>query len=107
VRQDAAAGYKGRRRLPKLPSRRYSAVVGSALLGAVVVLMLAASMTPASATITVPYDNPAVSLVGSMDRLNATDMASRSKGRGPAISNGQPAPVVWSAEVPASYRRTR
>ena len=103
AKQEAGAGYRGRRRLPKLPSRRYSAVIASAFLGAIVILMLAASMTPASATITVPYDNPAVSLVGSMDRLNATDMASRSKGRGPAISNGQPAPVVWLLPLQCPY----
>src|SRR5258706_14979431 len=50
-KQQPGTRYRGRRRLPKLPSRRYAAVVTTAFLGAVAVALTAGSVAPETAGI--------------------------------------------------------
>jgi murein DD-endopeptidase MepM/ murein hydrolase activator NlpD len=99
--------YRGRRRLPKLPSRRYAAVVSSAFLGALLVTLTVAAVLPQSTTAGNPYDNPALQQVSVQDRLNAADRANRSSDRpGPALSNEQAAPKVWLLPLACNYEIT-
>ena len=107
-RQQRQTGpYRGRRRLPKLPSRRYAAVVSTAFLGAMMVALGVAAVLPESTASTNPYNNPALQQVSVQDRLNAADRASRSSDRpGPALSNEQAAPKIWLLPLDCKYEIT-
>jgi len=103
----ATKNYRGSRRLPKLPSRRYAAVVMTAFFGALVIVLSAGAMLPESAAHTNPYDDPSIQAVGLQDGLNAQDRASRSSDRsGPALSSEQAAPVVWVLPLDCNYEIT-
>jgi murein DD-endopeptidase MepM/ murein hydrolase activator NlpD len=105
--QRQSGPYRGRRRLPKLPSRRYAAVVSTAFLGALMVALSVAAILPESTKSGNPYDNPALQKVSANDRLNATDRASRNADRpGPALSSEQAAPVIWLLPLDCKYEIT-
>ena len=105
--QRQSGPYRGRRRLPKLPSRRYAAVVSTAFLGALMVALSVAAVLPESRSTTNPYDNPALQAVSVQDRLNAADRATRSSDRpGPALSSEQKAPVIWLLPLACKYEIT-
>jgi murein DD-endopeptidase MepM/ murein hydrolase activator NlpD len=98
--------YRGRRRLPKLPSRRYAAVVTTAFLGAGLVALGAGAVIPDSM-------NPAAGKAGDTqamaveDRLNALDKANRSQDRpGPALSVDLGAPDVWLLPIQVQFQIT-
>src|SRR5690606_34502713 len=96
--------YRGRRRLPKLPSRRYAKVVSTAALGAAFVAVSAGTVIPESM-------NPAASSADSSmvvaDRLNAKDKANRSQDRpGPALRVNQGAPDVWLLPIQVTFQIT-
>ena len=93
--QPVAGVYRGRRRLPKLPGRRYAAVVGTAMMGAALVAVAAGAVVPDHPRTGSAYDSPSVQAVYGQDRLNALDRANRSEARpGPALSSEQAAPIV-------------
>jgi murein DD-endopeptidase MepM/ murein hydrolase activator NlpD len=93
--QQPGKTYRGRRRLPKLPSRRYAAVVTTAFMGASVVALAAGAVVPDN--LASHYRNdPAGQELTVADRLNALDQANRSEERyGPAVSVDPNAPDVW------------
>jgi murein DD-endopeptidase MepM/ murein hydrolase activator NlpD len=94
--------YRGRRRLPKLPSKRYAAVVTTAFVGAGVVALTAGAVVPNSGLHKVSDEATAQSM-SVEDRLNAVDKANRSENRaGPAVNVDQSAPDVWL--LPLSYK---
>jgi murein DD-endopeptidase MepM/ murein hydrolase activator NlpD len=107
VNQRQQAGrYRGRRRLPKLPSRRYAAVVTTAFLGAGVVALTAGAVMPESAGIADNID-PTTQAMAVSDRLNAVDKANRSQDRpGQAQAIEQGAPDVWLLPVPTQFTIT-
>lgn len=99
--------YRGRRRLPKLPSRRYAGVVTTAFVGAAVVALSAGAVVPDSGSDGSAFDDPGAQAAGITDRLNALDKASRSQDRpGPALSMEQGAPDVWLLPVPTQFQIT-
>lgn len=86
--------YRGRRRLPKLPSRRYARVVLSAFLGALLVVAGSASFGESSDSGT------DTSVAAAMDLLSNLDRDSRGElGRGPARVVDMAAPDVWTLPV--------
>ncbi len=93
--QQPGKQYRGRRRLPKLPSRRYAAVVTTAFMGAAVVALAAGAVVPDN--LASQYSNdPTAQNLSVADRLNAVDKANRSEERyGPAVSIDSDAPDVW------------
>src|SRR5690606_37539073 len=96
--------YRGRRRLPKLPSRRYAKVVSTAFLGAGLVAVSAGTVIPES--INPVAGSPDTSMVVA-DRLNAMDKANRSEERpGPALRVNQGAPDVWLLPIQVSFQIT-
>jgi murein DD-endopeptidase MepM/ murein hydrolase activator NlpD len=105
--QQPTARYRGRRRLPKLPSRRYAAVVTTAFLGAGVVALSAGAMIPESAGIGGSSGAPTAQSMAVQDRLNAVDKANRSNNR-PAAANAveQGKPDVWLLPVPTKFEIT-
>ncbi len=106
-RQQAGRRYRGRRRLPKLPSRRYAAVVTTAFLGAGVVALSAGAVIPDSFASGSAFGDPTTQALGVEDRLNALDKANRSQDRpGPALSVDQDAPDVWLLPVPTPFQIT-
>ena len=101
------ANYRGRRRLPKLPSRRYAGVVATAFLGAIMVALSAGAVMPESTAPGNPYDNPSLQTVAIQDRLNAADRATRASDRpGAALSTGLTAPVIWLLPLDCKYEIT-
>jgi murein DD-endopeptidase MepM/ murein hydrolase activator NlpD len=107
-RQQPVGRYRGRRRLPKLPSRRYAAVVTTAFLGAGVVALGAGAVVPDSVGPGgSPFGDPTTQALAVEDRLNALDKANRSQLRaGAALSMGQGAPEVWLLPVRANFQIT-
>ena len=106
-RQQAGRRYRGRRRLPKLPSRRYAAVVTTAFLGAGVVALSAGAVVPDSLTSGSTLGDPTTQALAVEDRLNALDKANRSQDRpGPALSMEQGAPDVWLLPVQTQFQIT-
>ncbi len=101
--QQPGKTYRGRRRLPKLPSRRYAAVVTTAFMGASVVALAAGAVVPDN--LASQYgDDPAGQELSVADRLNALDQASRSEERyGPAFSVDPDAPDVWLLPLQAKF----
>jgi murein DD-endopeptidase MepM/ murein hydrolase activator NlpD len=103
-RQQPGRNYRGRRRLPKLPSKRYAAVVTTAFVGASVVALTAGAMdglgTPGAG-------DPTTQAMSVEDRLNAIDKANRSEDRyGPAVNANQGAPDVWLMPLRANFQIT-
>jgi murein DD-endopeptidase MepM/ murein hydrolase activator NlpD len=92
-------GYRGSRRLPKLPSKRYAGVVVAAFIGAALVVGAAGALIPEGAWGASSGD-PTKQALSVEDRLNALDRANRSQDRdGPALNLGQRAPDVWLLPV--------
>jgi murein DD-endopeptidase MepM/ murein hydrolase activator NlpD len=98
---DPRAGkvYRGRRRLPKLPSRRYAAVIASAAMGAAVVAL--------GSTAVIPDDT------GSQDDqslLAVSDWLDRSEHDNenyvPPVSVDSDAPAVWLLPLRYPYQIT-
>lgn len=105
-RQQPVGRYRGRRRLPKLPSKRYAAVVTTAMVGAGVVALGAGAMVPDPAGAD-GGAGAASQTQGVEDRLNAMDKANRSQERpGEALSLNQGAPDVWLLPVRAQFQIT-
>ncbi|HEX6873234.1 MAG TPA: M23 family metallopeptidase, partial [Micromonosporaceae bacterium] len=105
-RQQPVGRYRGRRRLPKLPSRRYAAVVTTAFLGAGVVALGAGAVVPDQVG-TPGSGDPTTQALGVEDRLNALDKANRSQDRpGPAFTMEQGAPDVWLLPVRVQFQIT-
>jgi murein DD-endopeptidase MepM/ murein hydrolase activator NlpD len=96
-------GYRGSRRLPKLPSKRYAGVVVAAFIGAALVVGAAGTVIPEGAWSAASGD-PTKQPLAVEDRLNALDRANRSLDRdGPALNLGQAAPDVWLLPVRATF----
>jgi murein DD-endopeptidase MepM/ murein hydrolase activator NlpD len=102
-KQQPTSKYRGSRRLPKLPSRRYAAVVTTAFLGAGVVALSAGAVIPESA----PADGATPAALSIQDSLTATDRANRSNDR-PAASGAleQGKPDIWLLPVPTKFEIT-
>jgi murein DD-endopeptidase MepM/ murein hydrolase activator NlpD len=103
-KQQPASRYRGSRRLPKLPSRRYAAVVTTAFIGAGVVALSASAVIPEGAGSGADPTTVAMSI---QDGLNAKDKASRSDDRviAPyAVEQGKP--DVWLLPVPTKFTIT-
>jgi murein DD-endopeptidase MepM/ murein hydrolase activator NlpD len=105
-KQQPSGRYRGRRRLPKLPSRRYAAVVATAFLGAGVVALGAGAMIPESAS-AASNSGASAQSTSIQDSLSAVDKASRSADR-PAPLNAveQGKPDVWLLPVPTKFEIT-
>jgi murein DD-endopeptidase MepM/ murein hydrolase activator NlpD len=105
-RQQPAAKYRGSRRLPKLPSKRYAGVIFTAMLAAGLVA-LGAGATLREPTNAAASDDPTKQALALDDRLNALDRANRSQDRdGPGFSLNQNAPDVWLLPVRALFTIT-
>jgi murein DD-endopeptidase MepM/ murein hydrolase activator NlpD len=104
--QQPGRTYRGRRRLPKLPSRRYAAVVATAFIGATVVALTAGAVVPDN--LASQYGNDASAQTLSVaDRLNALDQANRTDDRyGPAVSVDPNAPDVWLLPLRTKFEIT-
>jgi murein DD-endopeptidase MepM/ murein hydrolase activator NlpD len=103
-RQQPGKNYRGRRRLPKLPSRRYAAVVTTAFMGASFVALAAGTMPD---SLKDAGGDPTAQVLSVEDRLNAIDKANRSDGRyGPAVSADQDAPDLWMLPLKAKFEIT-
>lgn len=104
-KQQPAGRYRGRRRLPKLPSARYAAVVTTAMVGAgIVALGAGAVITEAPGSANGSDTTQAMSVE---DRLSAVDKANRSEDRGgQAVTVDQGAPDVWLLPLRAEYKIT-
>jgi murein DD-endopeptidase MepM/ murein hydrolase activator NlpD len=92
----AGRAYRGRRRLPKLPSKRYFAVISTAAL--------AAGAVAVASHIVLPDDLSANETLALSDRLAAADEAARDRDYGPAITIDTDAADVWL--LPLRYRYT-
>jgi murein DD-endopeptidase MepM/ murein hydrolase activator NlpD len=90
--------YRGRRRLPKLPSRRYAAVVSTAFVAASVVALGASTMLPDDLTNAERED-----LLTIADQLDRDDRSNRSQDFGPAVSVDAYAPAVWLLPIRDRY----
>jgi murein DD-endopeptidase MepM/ murein hydrolase activator NlpD len=105
--QQPGTRYRGRRRLPKLPNRRYAAVVTTAFLGAGVVALTAGAMIPESADLGGGAGDATAQSMAVQDRLNAIDKANRSDARpAPANAVEQGKPDVWLLPVPTKFEIT-
>ena len=105
-RQQPGKPYRGRRRLPKLPSRRYAAVVSTAFLGASLVALTAGAVVP-DAFGSSGNGEATAQAMSVEDRLNALDKANRSDNRyGPAVSADQSAPDVWLMPLRCNFQIT-
>lgn len=95
----SANKYRGRRRLPKLPSARYARVVATAMAGAAIVTLGAGAVIPDP-----PAPNVANQAMSVEDFLFAADLANRTDDRsGPAVAVDQGAPDVWLLPLKSSY----
>jgi murein DD-endopeptidase MepM/ murein hydrolase activator NlpD len=93
--------YRGRRRLPKLPSRRYAAVVVSAIMGATVVALGSTTVIPDD--LTAKHDDQSL--------LAVTDWFDRTGQEGqedyvPAVSVDSDRPDVWLLPLRYPYQIT-
>ena len=105
--QQPGKTYRGRRRLPKLPSRRYAAVVTTAFMGASVVALAAGAVVPDNLTINDHRGDQTAQALSVEDRLNAIDKANRSDSRyGPAVSVDASAPDVWLLPLRVKFEVT-
>jgi murein DD-endopeptidase MepM/ murein hydrolase activator NlpD len=104
-KQQPDGRYRGRRRLPKLPSRRYAAVVFTAIVGAVAVALGAGAVLPDSSSHANANDGSTQAL-SVQDRLSALDKVNRSKDRTPVLRADQGAPDVWLLPVRVEYQIT-
>lgn len=103
-KQQPVGRYRGRRRLPKLPSARYAGVVTTAMVGAGIVALAAGAVIPESTG--VGSDDPTTQAMSVNDRLNAVDKANRSEDRGGAASVEAGAPDVWLLPLRTPYTIT-
>jgi murein DD-endopeptidase MepM/ murein hydrolase activator NlpD len=87
--------YRGRRRLPKLPSRRYAVVVTTAIIAASIVALGAAALLPDNLG-NGHRDNTMLSV---SDLYDQADQANRSEDRGQSIIVNGDAPDVWRLPV--------
>jgi murein DD-endopeptidase MepM/ murein hydrolase activator NlpD len=101
-KQSDSRVYRGRRRLPKLPSRRYAAVVASAILGATVVAFASASIIPDDLT----NANDDQSLLSVTEWLDRADPLNGSASQPPAVSVDSDAPDVWYLPLRYQYQLT-
>lgn len=90
--------YRGRRRLPKLPSKRYFAVVSTAIMAAGVVAFAAGTVLPDDLS-----TSDGGGTVALDDRLAAADRAARAMDDGPAISIDADATDVWLLPLRSRY----
>jgi murein DD-endopeptidase MepM/ murein hydrolase activator NlpD len=100
--------YRGRRRVPTPPPRRYAAVVTSALVGAGVVAGAAGALLPDAKAVSpnALADLEAASAASELAERNAAlDRSSRSDVRSLATSIDQAAPDVWLLPL-KGYRYT-
>jgi murein DD-endopeptidase MepM/ murein hydrolase activator NlpD len=103
-RQQPVGRYRGRRRLPKLPSRRYAAVVTTAVMGAGIVALAAGATLPDGKA--GPPDPTRLTL-SVQDRIAAMDKAARSKELpGSAANADQGAPDLWLLPVRHEFQIT-
>jgi murein DD-endopeptidase MepM/ murein hydrolase activator NlpD len=104
-KQQPDGRYRGRRRLPKLPSARYAAVVSFAMVGAAVIAFGAGAFVPESSPSGADGGTQAMSIE---DRLSAVDKANRSDARngGGIATVDQGAPDVWLLPLKVDYRIT-
>ena len=93
-KQQPDGRYRGRRRLPKLPSARYAAVVSFAMVGAAVIAFGAGAFVPESSPTGADGGTQAMSIE---DRLSAVDKANRSDAR-----NG--GGIIPEADIPELER---
>lgn len=93
--------YRGRRRLPKLPSKRYFAVVSTAIMAAGVVAFAAQTVIPDD--LSNPDDGGTMVLD---DRLAAADRAARATDDGPAIIIDADPTEVWLLPIRDGYTIT-
>jgi murein DD-endopeptidase MepM/ murein hydrolase activator NlpD len=104
-RQKANGRYRGRRRVQKLPSTRYAAVVTTAVVGAGVVALAAGAAVPDGASGNAL--DPTKLALSVMDRQAALDKAARSQDRpGPAVTVEQERPDFWLLPVKVEYQIT-
>jgi murein DD-endopeptidase MepM/ murein hydrolase activator NlpD len=92
--------YRGRRRLPKLPSKRYFAVISTAVMAAGVVALSSEVVLPDTLT------NPGGGPVALADRIAAADDAARDRNYGPAITIDADAADVWLLPLRSRYTIT-
>lgn len=90
--------YRGRRRLPKLPSRRYAAVIASAVMAATIVALGSASVIPDDMT-TVRED---AGLLAVGEWINRTEQ--ENPDNTPAVTVDSDAPDVWLLPLRYPYR---
>ncbi len=90
--------YRGRRRLPKLPSRRYAAVISSAVMAASVVAVSAEAIIPEDFG---RSENDDALL--SLDRYLLAESMSQGENYGPAVSVDVNVPDVWYLPLKGSY----
>jgi len=102
-RQQPAGHYRGRRRVPKLPSKRYAAVVTTAIVGAGIVALGAGAALPDRAD----SADPAKLSLSVEDRLAVLDKAARSRELPGAAANAlQGAPDLWLLPVRHEFQLT-
>jgi murein DD-endopeptidase MepM/ murein hydrolase activator NlpD len=105
--QQPGKPYRGRRRLPKLPSRRYAAVVTTAFMAASVVALAAGAVVPDNLTAGHGSGDQTAQNLSVEDRLNSVDQANRAEDRyGPAVSVGSDEPDVWLLPLKAKFEIT-
>ena len=92
--------YRGRRRLPKLPSRRYFAVVSTAFMAAGVVALGAEAVLPDDLA------SAGDQTVAMSDRLAEADRRARAENYGPAIVIDANAADVWLLPLRMRYTIT-
>ena len=96
----AGRTYRGRRRLPKLPSKRYFAVISTAFMAAGVVALGAQTVLPDNLT------NPDGDAVPLADQLAAADRAARDENSGPIITIDANAADYWLLPLRMRYTVT-
>jgi len=92
--------YRGRRRLPKLPSRRYAAVIASAIMAATIVALGSASVIPDD--MTKVREDPGLLAVG--EWLNRAEQ--ENPDNSPAVTVDSNAPDVWLLPMKYPYTVT-
>jgi murein DD-endopeptidase MepM/ murein hydrolase activator NlpD len=93
--------YRGRRRLPKLPSRRYATVVLTAMMAASVVAFGSSAVLPDDPTGAGREDLLSVS-----DPFDSADRANREQDQGVPVSVDGYASDVWLLPVRSNYQIT-
>jgi murein DD-endopeptidase MepM/ murein hydrolase activator NlpD len=106
-KQQVPDGYRGSRRLPKLPTARYAGVVLTAIMGSVLVVLGATAVMPDHDAQKYAENSVMEASLNVNDRLNAADAASRSGDRpGSAASVEQGKPDLWVLPMHYNYEIT-